>query len=221
VCDQGGDKGVDGIYVNDDNKTITVFQAKINQNNNSTIGGKSLREFAGTLTQFSNVESIKLIATAAENAMLGKLIRRLDLVNKVATHELRGEFLSNVETDQNGDDFLDIVPQITFMGKSALIVSYISDARDVVIHGEATFDIAGFEVTQYTVDAATKTIIAPVKAKELVKLEGIANQSLFDHNVRGPFGNTGVNKDIVRSIKDPALHRLFPLFHNGITVICR
>jgi hypothetical protein len=164
---------------------------------------------------------MKAVAASAANAMLGKLIQRLDLVNKASTHELRGEFLSNVDTDQNGDDFLDISPQLRFVGKGELTASYISDSRDVVVHGQMDFDIGGFAVTEYTVDASTKTIIAPVRAKELVKLEGIADQSLFDHNVRGPLGNTGVNKDIVKSIRDNTLHRLFPLFHNGITVICR
>jgi hypothetical protein len=33
-------------------------------------------------------------------------------------------------------------------------------------------------------------------------------------------GKTQVNKDIVKSIKDRATHKLFPLFHNGVTIIC-
>ncbi|MGA2052072.1 MAG: abortive phage infection protein, partial [Opitutales bacterium] len=36
VCDQGGDKGVDGIFVNDNDATITIFQAKMLQNNKKT-----------------------------------------------------------------------------------------------------------------------------------------------------------------------------------------
>lgn len=221
VCDQRGDKGVDGIYVNDDNKTITIFQARISQKTNSSVGDKDLREFAGTMTQFATVDSIKTTAASAKNVMLGKLIARLDLINKVATHELRGAFISNIDSDQNGNDFLAVSPQIEFIGKTSLVSSYISDSREALIHGEMVFDIGGFDVTEYTVDATTKTIIAPVRAKELVKLEGIADQSLFDHNVRGPLGATSVNKDIVLSIKDNTLHRLFPLFHNGITIICR
>lgn len=31
VCDQSGDKGVDGIYVNDGAGTIDIFQSKISQ----------------------------------------------------------------------------------------------------------------------------------------------------------------------------------------------
>jgi AIPR protein len=221
VCDQRGDKGVDGIFVNDGNNTITIFQAKINQKDTSTIGDSSLREFAGTLTQFTDANSVSQVQASAKNVMLGRLIQRLDLVNKMATHEVRAEFVSNVEIDKNGKDFLDISPQIVFVGRKRLTNTYISDKRNPAIHALAKFDISGFTATEYTVDASTKATIAPVKATELVKLDGIANQSLFEYNVRGPLGKTGVNKAIAASIENNSLHELFPLFHNGITIICQ
>ncbi len=52
-------------------------------------------------------------------------------------------------------------------------------------------------------------------------MEGIADQSLFAYNVRGPLGRTKVNKDLVKSIQDNKTHKIFPLFHNGATVITR
>jgi len=221
VCDQRGDKGVDGVFVNDGDSTITVFQSKINQKSNTTIGDASLREFAGTLTQFANAKSLSIIQASAKNVMLGKLISRLDLVNKIATNKLRAEFISNVEIDANGLDFLKTSKQIIFVGKKALTSTYISDQRDPTVHNPIKFDVGGFTISEYTVNATTKATIAPIKATELVKLEGIANQSLFEYNVRGPLGKTGVNKDIAQSVADKSLHKLFPLFHNGITIICQ
>jgi len=86
-------------------------------------------------------------------------------------------------------------------------------------HNRAEFDILGFISTEYVVDANTKAVIAPIKAMELVQLDGIANQTLFAYNVRGPLGRTGVNKDIEKSIKDQQRHKTFPLFHNGVTIV--
>ncbi|HTU46300.1 MAG TPA: AIPR family protein [Bryobacteraceae bacterium] len=221
VCDQRGDKGVDGVFVNDGNKTITVFQAKINQKSNSTIGDASLREFAGTLTQFKDAQTLSLVQKSAKNVKLGELIQRLDLVSKIDSYELKAEFISNVDIDQNGKDFIEATsPHVSFVGKKKLTKTYISDKRESVIHKAVKFDVSGFTVTEYTVDAATKATIAPVKATELVKMEGIEDQSLFEYNVRGPLGKTLVNKDIAASINDAGLHKLFPLFHNGITIIC-
>lgn len=221
VCDQRGDKGVDGIFVNDSDETISVFQTTISQKATATIGDKSLREFAGTLTQFRDAESIKALVRAAGKNRLASLAKRLDLENKVGSHKLRGEFITNIEADANGQKFLAASPNLTFVGKKRLLDTYISDSRDTPVHTRATFDIVGFNVTEYAVDADTRAVIAPVKATELVKLSGISDQSLFAYNVRGPLGKTRVNKDIVKSIDDKGRHRLFPLFHNGITVIAK
>jgi AIPR protein len=220
VCDQRGDRGVDGIFVNDSDETITIFQNTISQKN-TAIGDKSLREFAGTLTQFRDAASVKAVSSAVGNNLLAALIRRLDLETKVGTYKLRGEFLSNVDLDGNGKTFLDTTTNLEFIGRSRLSDTYISDSRDIPVHPKATFDIVGFTSAEYTVDANTKALIVPIKATELVNLSGISDQSLFAYNVRGPLGKTGVNKDIVKSIGDAGRHRLFPLFHNGITIIAK
>lgn len=221
VCDKKGDKGVDGIFVNDNDKTITVFQSRISQSEDTTIGDSSMREFAGTLTQFKNAGSIEALIKSAGKAQVALLATRLDLVNKISTHELRGEFLSNVDLDKNGENFLTGAKHISFVGKKVLQSTYISDVRDIPVHAPAKFDVVGFPIAEYIVDKDTKAIIAPIKAAELIHLSGIADQSLFAFNVRGPLGRTQVNKDIVASIRDQSRHKLFPLFHNGITVIAK
>jgi hypothetical protein len=221
VCDQPGDKGVDGIFVNDNNQTITIFQSRMYQSTTSKVGDAPLRSFAGTLTQFEAPEKIEALIAAAGTAQVAALVKRLDLVSKITTHELRGEFVTNVDMDGNGAAFVAATPNITFIGKTALQTSYISDARNIPPHARRTFDIGGFDVTQYSVDAEIKAVLVPVKAADLVALEGIADQSVFAFNVRGPLGKTQVNKDIALSIDDAKSHKLFPLFHNGITIISK
>ena len=68
VCDQSGDKGVDGIYINEDAGVIEVYQSKISQKKGRTIGDTLLKEFAGTLKQFESGETIKnLIASGRKS----------------------------------------------------------------------------------------------------------------------------------------------------------
>jgi AIPR protein len=219
VCDKRGDKGVDGIFVNDNDKTITIFQSKINQSADTLIGDAQLRAFAGTLSQFKNAETVQNLIASAGKGHVATLAKRLDLVNKISTHELQAEVLSNVDIDKNGSNFLKSHINVAFVGKKALESTFISDERDVAVHAPVAFDIGGFHVTEYTVDTKTKAVIAPIKATELITLHGISDQSIFAYNVRGSLGRTQVNRDIVASIKDKRRHKLFPLFHNGITVI--
>lgn len=220
VCDKKGDKGIDGIYVNDNDMTITVFQAKISQTADSSIGDSFLKEFYGTLSQFKDQESIQNLIDTGGNAEVVRLIKRLDIINKIKTHDLQGAFISNIDIDSNGKAYLNTISEINFIGKSQLIKNYISDKRTSPITKQVQFDISGFHTSEYIVDKNTKAVIAPIKALDLVQLDGISDQSLFIFNVRGPLGKTQVNKDIVKSIKDSNTHKLFPLFHNGITVIC-
>lgn len=219
VCDQSGDKGVDGIYLNEDTNTIDVFQSKLFQDPNKTLGDSPLREFRGTLSQFDSVETLQNLVSTAGRAEVSSLISRLDLVKKRPTYHLRGVFLTNVKIDANATAFLNTEPLITIAGKEELEGTFISDERRIPPMSPVSFGISGIPICEYVVDVHTRVLIAPVKAKELVFLAGISDQSIFAFNVRGLLGRTQVNRDIIKSIKNVSTHKLFPLFHNGITII--
>jgi hypothetical protein len=221
VCDQPGDKGVDGIYLNEAEGAIDVFQARILQRVDATIGDTALRDFVGALAQFNDRTSLQTMIRTAGAAQIAQLATRLELLNKVGSYDVRGYFLTNVELDSNGQAYLAGGAPVTFIGRDRLQKTYISDKRTPTIPSQARFDIAGYRTAEYIVDSSTRAVIAPIKARELVGLQGISDQSLFDFNVRGPLGQTQVNRDIVKSIKDATTHRLFPLFHNGVTIICQ
>jgi hypothetical protein len=219
VCDQNGDKGIDGIYINEAYGTIDVFQSKISQSADKTIGDKMLKEFYGSLSQLKTKETLEnLINTGGEAQVVG-LIKRLNLLNKINAYKIRGIFVSNIDIDQNGEAFLAECPEIEFIGKTILETTFISAKREIPQNTTAEFDVSGIDISKYYADSETITYIAPIKSTELVQMSGISDQSIFDYNVRGPLGNTNVNKGIVASIKTPALHKKFPLFHNGITIV--
>lgn len=219
ICDQSGDKGVDGIYINEANGTIDIFQTKIIQSPSKTIGDTALKEFYGTLSQFESKESLKNLIDTGGAAQVVNLIKRLNILSIYDQFKIRGIFVSNVNIDTNGEAYLNTTPQIIFKGKKDLEASYISNSRDVPQNIVAEFDIAGLSLAKHYVDTDTLAVIVSVKANELVKIPGIVDQSVFAYNVRGALGSTNVNKDIVKSIKDKSLHKQFPLFHNGITIV--
>ncbi|NVM78676.1 hypothetical protein FHW83_004506 [Duganella sp. SG902] len=221
VCDQSGDKGIDGIYINEGAGTIDVFQSKISQRAAARVGDKQLREFAGTLTQFRSAPALQNLMASAGDAQANALIARLAVVDRLGEYEVRGVFVCNLELDANGAAFLAAHPAIKFAGIAELAESYISDQKDPIQSGVAEFDISGLTVADYVVDAGTSASIVPVLASDLIKLSGIADQSLFSVNVRADLGNTAVNRAIASSIRQHSLHKAFPLFHNGVTVLAK
>ncbi|MFC3213856.1 AIPR family protein [Novosphingobium panipatense] len=51
-------------------------------------------------------------------------------------------------------------------------------------------------------------------------MKGISDGSLFEQNVRLSLGNTKVNRGLRESIRRKNEHSNFPLYHNGINVLC-
>ena len=82
------------------------------------------------------------------------------------------------------------------------------------------FDISDSDVIEYDAGgAAARLFLAP--ALNLLKMDGIADGRLFEQNVRLALGNTKVNKGLRESIKQKEEHKNFPLYHNGINVLCK
>ena len=60
-----------------------------------------------------------------------------------------------------------------------------------------------------------------IEAPDLVRLPGIEDLSIFQLNVRLGLGRTRINKELARTIQDPAEHDLFCTYHNGMTLLTR
>jgi hypothetical protein len=222
VCDQKGDKGIDGIYINHSEGVIDIFQTKLTEKNGRTLGDTALKEFVGTLQQIKTEENvIALLNDKQTNQQLKGLIDRTNLSQYMHQYKVRGIFISNMEMDNNGLSYLNNhSDNIIVLGPKELREEYIDNTRYVENNRESVFTIGSSEYLKYSVDENTFAIISPIKASELVKINGISNQEVFSYNVRGHLGNTSVNKGITNSLKDVSLHLKFPLFHNGITVVC-
>jgi hypothetical protein len=66
VCDQSGDKGIDGIFVNDNDQTIIIFQSKISQRNNSIIGDAFFTRLSRRVTAVRRPETRRLLLSLRE-----------------------------------------------------------------------------------------------------------------------------------------------------------
>ncbi|HEY4142795.1 MAG TPA: restriction endonuclease, partial [Pseudolabrys sp.] len=56
ICDKSNDRGIDGIYIDDNQLEVHILQSKTKQS--GTIGDKDLREFSGTLNQLRTPDAL-------------------------------------------------------------------------------------------------------------------------------------------------------------------
>ena len=220
VCDGPDDKGIDGIYVDENLESIVVFQAKLVKNPNRTLGDTQLKEFVGTLAQLRTPSEIGEIADTTTNAELANLLVKERVANKIKDgYTVKGIFATNIEIDQNGKDYLRGRDDLSVIDKSELLSTYVPVGRTPPVATAVSFDIFGYDCAEYQI-ADVNILIAPLKGSELIGLGGIVSRELFAWNVRGSLGRTKVNKDIGRSIDDLAEHKNFLLYHNGLTILC-
>jgi hypothetical protein len=219
ICDGFDDKGIDGVYVDDNLEKITVFQTKLIQNDKKTLGDVALKEFAGSIDQFKSKEKVDRVAATTTNAELAGILKErnvADLVDK--GYEVAGVFVTNVDRDANADKYLQHRSDIRVFDRSVLQSEWISPGDNAPVKGRLQFSLDGHSVIEYKTLEAT-VFIAPLLASELVTLDGIQSTELFDWNVRKSLGKTKVNKAIAESISNQSEHKNFVLYHNGLTIL--
>lgn len=220
ICDRPNDRGIDGIYVDHNQLEVVVFQAKLKQKE-SSIGDATLRDLAGAISQLASVDAVQALIDGGGNAELKQVLTRNNIVGLVGNgYKVIGALVCNQPLDANGDEFAMQNENIRVYDRTRISQEFIDIESDGGVIGTFTFDAS--YVTPMTIQTSekTKTYILPVQAAELVKMDGIEDGSLFSQNVRQSLGNTKVNKAMRESVLDITEHKNFPLYHNGINILC-
>lgn len=225
LCDGGNDKGIDAIQIDEAEKVIYVLQSKRRERLSYTLGDTDLKTLVGTLSQLGSPEGAELLAQSG-NRELRNLITRHALVQRLQEdYTLRGILITNNPADSAALNFLK-TQESTEVSIELWDLARLYKALRHIIGADYVAGPAHLTVSKDTmfVDPLTENVeivVALVPAKDIASLPGVDDDSLFHHNVRGPLGNTRINKDIRRTIRDQKEHSLFPAYHNGLTIICK
>jgi hypothetical protein len=214
-------KAWDAIYVDDATETVFIIQGKTKTKDNAEFGDTDLKEFYGTLQQFGSKKKIDDVLLETKNDKMKQAIVRTGLAAKVDSgYDVRGVFISNARANKDAKAILAKLPKIELFDANAIANDYVDLDVDGGIKGNYYFDVSDSDVIEYDAGgAAARLFLAP--ALNLLKMDGIVDGRLFEQNVRLALGNTKVNKGLRASIKEKGEHKNFPLYHNGINVLCR
>jgi hypothetical protein len=222
LCDGKNDKGIDGIYVNQQLKQIDIFQTTLAKADEKTQGDNKLKAFSGSLAQFKRAEYAETVLAVAGNE-LKALANRVELIDRIKDgFDIRGIFVTNSVADPSAKTFLTTHPHIVLYDGVRLRNEFITIEKTDPIAATFTFDVSTVPTLKFPIGTNLTMVLAPISARELIAMEGVSNGDLFAWNVRQFLGRgTSVNKAVAESIKTPTEHKYFPAFHNGVTILCK
>lgn len=227
ICDGGGDKGIDALVVDEDAGEITILQAKHRQSPSiTTQGDKDLKELVGAAEWFKTPETVEALLVAGPNTELKKLLERQRVRDLVASgdYSLRLAFITNASLDVAGAQYADAregaEPALTVWDRERLIKAAQRTRRPDLRNEEITLICSSAPITA-ALTANQTLAIGMVPAKELVQLPGIEDRTLFSRNVRLFAGQTRINRELKKTVNSLGEHRLFPAYHNGMTLLTK
>lgn len=225
ICDGPSDKGIDALIVDEDAAEIIVFQSKWRQDPaKSTQGDSEIKAFVGVSDYFKSVETFDALLSSSPNIELKQLLSRQKVRDQIADEAtaVRLVFVTNAELDTAGQGYIDaratLSPPIEiFTGMTLIDIAEQTQRpalrpESVVLSGESAPIVASLTQTE-------RMAISLIPASQLIKLPGIADQTLFSRNVRYSVGRTRINNALRETVLDNSEHRLFPAFHNGLTLL--
>lgn len=79
VCDDTNDKGIDGIYVDDEDEVIYLFQSKFSPSDNQHQGDRDIRNFVGSRQWFENESSVQNLLSSTASEELKSIVREANI----------------------------------------------------------------------------------------------------------------------------------------------
>ena len=219
VCDHRNDKGIDGICVDDDEEVIYLLQSKFSPGDDQDQGDNDIRNFIGARQWFQNEDTVNDLLNSTASKELKSLIRRMRISEK--THyKTASIFITNKRFNTHAKEYIGITSDLEAYDCDNLYQRYTYFADEDICFPAIDLYLSNNTKIEYNLRDGTFVRVYCIKAKELIKLTGIQDRTLFRKNVRYGVGNTRVNKSMKETIENDGEHNNFFLYHNGITIIC-
>jgi len=218
VCDQTNDKGIDGIFVDDEEEKIYLLQSKFSPNDDRLQGDNDIRNFIGARQWFNDEISINNLLESTASRELKSLISRSRVIEKL-DYNVISVFITNKVFNTHANEYIAITENLEHWDQNDLFNKFTYFADEENVFPKKDLFITNHSRIEYNLPDGTISRVYSIKAKELIKLDGIQDRTLFSKNVRYGVGKTRVNTSIKETIQNQEDHTNFFLFHNGITIV--
>lgn len=226
ICDGRGDKGIDGLVVNEDAREITLFQTKHVEDPGKTQGDTKIREFRGVDSYFRNSETVDQLLASNPREELVLLLTRNQVSDRLGDGtdwSVQLVYVTDAVADDNATGYMAATagdtPPLELWDRGRLHpIAERTALRELL---DVRVVLTAQDSLRHALGDDTEMAVAIVPASDLVQLPGIDNLTVFDLNVRLSLGRTRINRELKQAVQDAADHVMFPAFHNGLTLLTR
>jgi hypothetical protein len=108
ICDGHNDKGIDGLWVDEDTEEVFIFQSVFTEKQAKSLGDKGLKDFVASASWFSSVANVKKLLSSGANPELKALVSRSQLAQRIQEgFDMRLAFVTTRALDQNAREYLE------------------------------------------------------------------------------------------------------------------
>jgi len=216
VCDGQRDKGIDGIWTDENEEEIYVFQSEFSPNDDRNSGDTKIREFSGVSTWFANETQVNNLLNSLINLELKQRLTDLKIADKIARgYVVNFVYVTNKNFDRNATEYLQTT-SIDAYDNNLIFSKYTYMVEADIANTPKTLDLTNDSAINYNAGNNNTSVVLAIPVKQLLKLDGIQDHTLFSRNVRLWTGKTRVNKELATTIKNQTEHDRFFLYHNGV-----
>ena len=229
ITDGKDDLELDAYYVDDDAKTVHLFQSKY-RSNPGNLKMSDLASFLDVpsklatpqiLAQLSNDKILEFAPTFRRVLLDGYELQLAYLTTLRATKPLQE--LANAWTNGPlalpiGGDYIDVPHLATIIDIDHLIriIDSLNEVKEIELALE--IDPSGHHESK---SGGFRCLLATLRLEELARIFDEYKYAIFRFNPRGPLGSVVVNKDIKITLEDSNKRELFQLMNNGLSAVCK
>ena len=218
VVDGGDDNGIDGIYFDQNSKTLYIVQSKWIHSGTGEPSNGDIKKFLGGIKDLFNLnferfnEKINRRKTTIQSALLDPYTTYQIILTYPSINDL---------AEPSRRDIQDFLSEINDASEKV----YFSLFNQRPIHASLVRDVAGAPIDLVIglkafgkIDNPYKGFYGQVNGREVLSWWSEHRSRLFKKNIRGVLGDTSVNEEIANTIRSNPHD--FWYFNNGITMLC-
>ena len=228
ITDGKDDLEVDAYLVDDDDKTVYLFQSKF-RSKPGNLSKKDIADFQAApsrlcspslLARNTNEKILEFAPTFRQCIVNGYGLNLVLVTTLNLTLGLEGEANEWAKQELRlpiGSEQFPVNHTLSVCDVEDLLTRYDTTLQTTAVNLDLRLKTGEWHISKA---GNFKCLVATIEGRQLAEIFHKYRYSILRENPRGPLGTGGVNKEIAKTLSDEVQKELFLLLNNGLSGLC-